>query len=74
MAYITATGMLSRPIKALTDVNEKIQRGMAAAFPSFEILDLPEEKNTGTLTPVLKVISSFKDVRLSLCGWLSSAA
>lgn len=30
VAYITA-GMLSKPIKALTDVNEKLQRGMAAA-------------------------------------------
>jgi subfamily B ATP-binding cassette protein MsbA len=56
--------MLSRPIKALTDVNEKIQRGMAAAHSVFEILDLPEEKNTGTLTPVLKGNIDFKDVNL----------
>jgi subfamily B ATP-binding cassette protein MsbA len=64
VAYITAAGMLSRPIKALTDVNEKIQRGMAAAHSVFEILDLPEEKNTGTLTPVLKGNIDFKDVNL----------
>ena len=48
----------------MTDVNEKIQRGMAAAHSVFEILDLPEEKNTGTLTPVLKGNIDFKDVNL----------
>ena len=64
VAYITAAGMLSKPIKALTDVNEKIQRGMAAAHSVFEILDLPEEKNTGTLIPVLKGNIDFKHVNL----------
>ena len=64
VAYITAAGMLSKPIKALTDVNEKIQRGMAAAHSVFELLDLPEEKNTGTLTPVLKGNIDFKHVNL----------
>lgn len=53
VAYITAAGMLSKPIKALTDINEKLQRGMAAAHSVFELLDLPEEKNTGTLKPSL---------------------
>ncbi|CAB1213241.1 lipid A export permease/ATP-binding protein MsbA [Acinetobacter bouvetii] len=64
VAYITAAGMLSKPIKALTDVNEKIQRGMAAAHSVFELLDLPEEKNTGTLTPALNGNIEFKDVNL----------
>ena len=53
VAYITAAGMLSKPIKALTDINEKLQRGMAAAHSVFELLDLPEEQNSGTLKPVL---------------------
>lgn len=64
VAYITAAGMLSKPIKALTDVNEKIQRGMAAAHSVFELLDMPEEDNRGTLTPVLKGNIEFKDVNL----------
>lgn len=64
VAYITAAGMLSKPIKTLTDVNEKLQRGMAAAHSVFELIDLPEEKNTGTLTPVLKGDIQFKDVNL----------
>ncbi|MFN3073795.1 lipid A export permease/ATP-binding protein MsbA [Acinetobacter sp. TY2] len=64
IAYITAAGMLSKPIKTLTDVNEKLQRGMAAAHSVFELLDLPEEKNNGTLTPVLKGNVEFKNVNM----------
>ncbi|ATO20231.1 lipid A export permease/ATP-binding protein MsbA [Acinetobacter sp. LoGeW2-3] len=65
VAYITAAGMLAKPIKALTDVNEKIQRGMAAAHSVFELLDLPEEKNQGILTDTLKGQIQFKDVGLT---------
>ncbi len=64
VAYITAAGMLAKPIKALTDVNEKLQRGMAAAHSVFELLDLPEEQNTGTKTPVLKGQLSLQNVNL----------
>lgn len=54
VSYITAAGMLSKPIKSLTDINEKLQRGMAAAYSVFELLDRPEEENNGTEKPVLK--------------------
>lgn len=64
VAYITAAGMLAKPIKALTDVNEKIQRGMAAAYSVFELLDLPEEHNQGQKTPKLAGHLHFKDVNL----------
>ncbi|OTG71285.1 lipid A export permease/ATP-binding protein MsbA [Acinetobacter sp. ANC 4169] len=64
VAYITAAGMLSKPIKALTDVNEKLQRGMAAAHSVFELLDLPEEQNTGTVTQVLKGNIQFQNANL----------
>lgn len=64
VAYITAAGMLSKPIKALTDVNEKLQRGMAAAHSVFELLDLPEEQNTGTVTPLLKGNIQFQNANL----------
>ena len=53
VAYITAAGMLSKPIKSLTEVNERLQRGLAAAHSVFELLDLDEEVNTGTKMPVL---------------------
>lgn len=65
VSYITAAGMLSKPIKTLTDVNEKLQRGMAAAHSVFELLDLPEEKNTGTLTPQLQGRVEFKQVNMT---------
>ncbi|WP_180054581.1 MULTISPECIES: lipid A export permease/ATP-binding protein MsbA [unclassified Acinetobacter] len=64
VAYITAAGMLSKPIKTLTDVNEKLQRGMAAAYSVFELLDMPEEVNNGTLKPALKGDVEFKNVNL----------
>ena len=64
VAYITAAGMLSKPIKALTDINEKLQRGMAAAHSVFELLDLPEEQNSGTLKPILNGNIELKNVDL----------
>ena len=64
VAYITAAGMLSKPIKTLTDVNEKLHRGMAAAYSVFELLDMPEEENNGTLKPALKGDVEFKNVNL----------
>ena len=65
VAYITAAGMLSKPIKALTEVNEKFQRGLAAAHSVFELLDLEEEKNTGTLTPKLEGNIQFDHVNMA---------
>ena len=64
VAYITAAGLLSKPIKALTDVNEKIQRGMAAAHSVFELLDLDEEANPGQLQQKIQGNLIFKDVNL----------
>lgn len=64
VAYITAAGMLSKPIKALTDINEKLQRGMAAAYSVFELLDLPEEENAGSAKPVLKGHIELQNVNL----------
>ena len=64
VAYITAAGMLAKPIKALTDVNEKLQRGMAAAHSVFELIDLPEENNNGTQTPNLQGHLKLENVNL----------
>jgi subfamily B ATP-binding cassette protein MsbA len=50
VAYITAAGLLSKPVRSLTDVNEKIQRGIAAAQSVFELLDTPIEPDHGTYT------------------------
>ena len=64
VAYITAAGLLAKPIKNVTDVNEKLQRGMAAAHSVFELLDRPEELNTGTLKPQLQGAIQFEHVGL----------
>ncbi|WLF84878.1 lipid A export permease/ATP-binding protein MsbA [Moraxella sp. ZY21109] len=65
VAYITAAGLLAKPIKSLTDVNAKIQRGLAAAESVFELLDLPEERNEGKLTPNIQGHIEFKHVDLN---------
>lgn len=51
VSYIVAAGMLQKPIKALTEMNEKIQRGISASASIFELLDMPDEPDTGTLAP-----------------------
>lgn len=46
-AYLVAAGLLARPIKALTDVNQKLQRGIAAGVSIFQLLDVVEENDKG---------------------------
>ncbi len=49
ITYMTAAGLLPKPIRQLSEVNAIIQRGVAAAESIFEILDEHEEQDTGTL-------------------------
>lgn len=51
VSFIVAAGMLQKPVKALTDINEKIQRGIAASTDIFHMMDLPAEADHGTLEP-----------------------
>lgn len=51
IAYLVAVGLLAAPIKALTDVNSKLQRGIAAGYSVFHLLDSDEEIDAGTKTP-----------------------
>ena len=62
--YITAIGLLSSPVKALTQVNAKIQRGIAGADSIFSMIDSAEEADTGTLTPDIRGQIDFKDISL----------
>lgn len=48
IAFIVASAMIFEPIRRLTNVNEIIQRGMAAAKSVFELLDQENEQNNGT--------------------------
>lgn len=53
ISYIAAAGLLSKPVRSLTDINQKLQKGIAAGESIFALLDEPEEKDTGTLSPSL---------------------
>ncbi|OUR84317.1 lipid A export permease/ATP-binding protein MsbA [Cycloclasticus sp. 46_120_T64] len=47
IAYITAAGMIPKPIRQLSEVNATIQKGITAAESVFDVLDEEIEKNTG---------------------------
>lgn len=66
VAYITAAGLLSKPVRSLTDVNVKIQRGISAAQSVFDLLDSPVEEDTGTYqTPKAQGQLEFKNLSFS---------
>ncbi|MDQ8038290.1 MAG: lipid A export permease/ATP-binding protein MsbA [Pedobacter sp.] len=66
VSYIVAAGMLQRPVRSLTEVNEKIQRGIAASASVFELLDMPVEADKGTLeVERLRGDIEFRDVDFS---------
>lgn len=64
-SYLVAAGLLARPVKALTDVNQKLQRGIAAGVSIFELIDMPEERDIGVLTPALRGDIRFENVSLT---------
>ena len=47
VAFIGAAGMLSKPIRQLTDINAILQKGIAAAQSIFDFLDEESEKDSG---------------------------
>lgn len=65
IAYITACIMISKPIRELSAVNEKIQRGLAAADSLFDLIDTPKEKDLGDLNPKLTGKIQFKNASLT---------
>ncbi|MCF6457983.1 lipid A export permease/ATP-binding protein MsbA [Pseudoalteromonas sp. MMG024] len=50
VSLLTAMMMMLRPLKQLSNVNVELQRGIAAAKSIFDILDLENEKDTGSKT------------------------
>lgn len=54
LSFITAMALTFEPIRRLTNVNETVQKGMAAAESIFELLDQPNEYNSGTRTPKIQ--------------------
>ena len=51
VGFVTAAGLLAKPIRQLSQVNAVIQRGIAAAEDVFAQFDAAPEQDTGTLAP-----------------------
>ncbi|MGH1372416.1 MAG: lipid A export permease/ATP-binding protein MsbA [Cellvibrionaceae bacterium] len=51
IAYITAAGLIPKPVRQLSEVYGTIQKGIAAAQSIFEQLDEKPEADTGELAP-----------------------
>ncbi|MDR3214151.1 MAG: lipid A export permease/ATP-binding protein MsbA [Azoarcus sp.] len=50
VAYITAAGLLPKPIRQLSETSSTIQKGVAGAESIFSQLDEPVEPDTGSVT------------------------
>lgn len=50
LQFITASSLIAKPIRALTDINSIIQKGLTAAESVFSILDAGAEDDSGTQT------------------------
>ena len=48
IAFLTAAGLLAKPIRQLSQVNSVIQRGLSAAYSIFSVLDEEAEQDLGT--------------------------
>lgn len=49
VAYITAAGLLPKPIRQLSEVSSNVQKGLAGAETIFEVLDEAPEVDNGTI-------------------------
>jgi subfamily B ATP-binding cassette protein MsbA len=47
IAYITAAGLMAKPIRKLSEINSVLQRGVVAARDVFAQIDEPEEADSG---------------------------
>lgn len=50
IAFLTAASLMAKPLRQLTEINNTIQQGLAAALDVFTYLDAPEEEDAGTKT------------------------
>lgn len=64
ISYIAAAGLLSKPVRSLTDINQKLQKGIAAGESIFALLDESEEEDTGTISKALSGQMSLDNISL----------
>ncbi|MDR9469018.1 lipid A export permease/ATP-binding protein MsbA [Marinospirillum sp.] len=48
IAFLTAASLMAKPLRQLTEINNEIQKGLAAAQDIFVYLDAPAEPDEGT--------------------------
>ena len=66
IAFITTGGLLAKPIRNLSEVMAKIQKGLAAAEDIFDVFDETPEQDDGKLMlDEIKGLVEFKDVSFS---------
>ena len=65
VAFITAAGLMAKPIRQLSNINAVIQKGLAAAVEIFDQLDAKEEDDSGELDSTIIGNIEFTDVNCS---------
>ena len=65
VAFITAAGLMAKPIRQLSNINAVIQKGLAAAVEIFDQLDTKEEDDSGELDSTIIGNIEFTDVNFS---------
>ncbi|MFP8968602.1 lipid A export permease/ATP-binding protein MsbA [Pokkaliibacter sp. CJK22405] len=49
ISFLTASGLIVQPLRNLSDINNTLQKGIAAAESVFEVIDEPAEQDKGTV-------------------------
>ena len=65
VAFITAAGLMAKPIRQLSNINAVIQKGLAAAVEIFDQLDAQEEDDDGQIESSIIGAVDFKNVCFS---------
>ncbi len=69
VAYITAAGLIPKPLRQLTEVSSRFARGLAGAESAFALLDAPAETETGAYAPALPTPARGAEVRLTAVSY-----
>ncbi|MEH6442455.1 MAG: lipid A export permease/ATP-binding protein MsbA [Oceanospirillaceae bacterium] len=66
VAFLVTAGLIAKPLRALTEINGPLQKGIAAATSLFEMIDSEAEEDNGTkVIPRANGELQFKDVSFS---------
>jgi ATP-binding cassette, subfamily B, bacterial MsbA len=65
VAFFTAAGLMSKPIRQLSNINIIVQKGLAAANEIFDQLDQQNENNSGDIDAPISGDIDFKNVSFS---------